>query len=74
LNRFAFDIENRAPHTHDTRLAIEGLPPGPYRLRVGDHTGRTWQEDGKPTTISVAVPGNGTLSVTIDPLNPSAVP
>lgn len=73
LNRFACEIESRAPHEHETRLTVEGLPGGTYNLNVGGKTGRVWLKDGKPTALAITVPGNRTVSVSVEPLSPSTV-
>jgi hypothetical protein len=73
LNRFAFEIESRAPHEHETRLTVEGLAPGTYNLTVGDNAEHVHLKDSKPTAISITVPGNGPVSVRMEPLSPSAI-
>jgi len=73
LNRFAFEIESRALHEHETRLTVEGLPPGAYNVNVGGKAGRAWLKDRKPAAIAITVPGNRTVSVRVEPLSPSAV-
>ncbi len=72
LNRFAFEIESRAPHDHQAMLTVEGLPPGPYKLEVGGHAKQVWVKDKKPTAIAVAVPGNRTLLLRFEPVRNSA--
>jgi len=60
LREIAFTLENRSGDRHETRLHLAGLPPGAYRVLVGQREAATLtSRDGENQAVAVAVAPEG---------------
>jgi hypothetical protein len=65
LDRVEFVVENRGGGSHETGLAIAGLPAGSYRVTVDGRPAGTVRGGPVRTIVSLAVPAAATARVAI---------